>query len=209
MTALPLRAAFLPDYHFPMRCHAVPVPAAPTESDAALLDRFRSGDESALGTLYERYEGPVFRFLFGMLKDRHRAEDALQETFVQAVRKSETVNRESFRGWLFTVAHQQAVLLKRKEKRIPAGLDLPGLLGFPARGDSPAASFTRAADAEAAMAMLAELPDGQQAVIRLRLFDGLRFKEVAERLGCPLNTALARMHVGLAKLRTKWEQKYA
>ena len=59
------------------------------------------------------------------------------------------------------------------------------------------------------MAMLAELPDVQQAVIRLRLFDGLRFKEVAERLGCPLNTALARMHEGLSKLRSKWEQKYA
>src|SRR5262245_26774573 len=84
----PLRAAFLVEYHVSMRCHA-----ATTEplSDAALLDRFRAGDEAALGTLYERYEGPIFRFLFGMLKDRHRAEDALQETFVQAVRKAEGV----------------------------------------------------------------------------------------------------------------------
>lgn len=189
-----------------MRCHA-----ATTEPlcDAALLDRFRAGDEAALGTLYERYEGPIFRFLFGMLKDRHRAEDALQETFVQAVRKAEGVTSESLRGWLFTVAHQQAVLLKRKEKRVPAGIDLAGLLGLPSHDESPAMAAARASEASVALGLLAELPAAQQTVIRLRLFEGLRFREVAERLGCPLNTALARMHDGLKRLRTMWEERYA
>ena len=55
---------------------------------------------------------------------------------------------------------------------------------------------------------LAELPAPQQAVIRLRLFEGLRFREVADRLGCPLNTALARMHDGLRTFRTLWEARY-
>ncbi|MFO0935696.1 MAG: sigma-70 family RNA polymerase sigma factor [Gemmataceae bacterium] len=189
----------------PMRCYA----AAPVETDAVLLDRYRAGDESALGMLYERYEGPVFRLLFGMLKDRHLAEDALQETFVQAVRKADAVHCESFRGWLFTVAHQQAVLLKRKGKRVPVGMGIPGLLGFPDRGDAPDAEVIRGSEAAIALALLAELPDAQQAVIRLRIFDDLRFKDVAERLGCPINTALARMHDGLAKLRLKWEQRHA
>lgn len=192
-----------------MRCHADPSPEVPATTDATLLARFRSGDEEALGILYERYEGPVFRFLFGMLKNRHRAEDALQETFVQAVRKSEAVNPESFRGWLFTVAQQQAALLKRKEKRVPSRIDLPGLLGLPSRSDEPATVYSRGADAKMVMSLLAELPDAQQAVIRLRLFDGLRFREVAERLGCPLNTALARMHDGLKRLRLLWEERYA
>ena len=192
-----------------MRCHAVPLPEVPALSDVVLLTRFRSGDEVALGILYERYEGPVFRFLFGMLKNRHCAEDALQETFVQAVRKSEAVNPNSFRGWLFTVAHQQAVLLKRKVKRIPSRIDFPGLLGLPSRADEPDAFYSRKTDAAMVMGLLAELPEAQQTVIRLRLFDGLRFREVAERLGCPLNTALARMHDGLKRLRLLWEERYA
>ena len=63
--------------------------SAPTDTaatDAALLARFRGGDASALDPLFARYEEPVFRFLFGVLRDHHAAEDALQETFVQALR---------------------------------------------------------------------------------------------------------------------------
>ena len=62
-------------------------------TDAQLLARFRTGDDSALEPLFLRYEGPVFRFLYGVLKDHHAAEDALQETFVQAIRRAETVAR--------------------------------------------------------------------------------------------------------------------
>lgn len=174
-------------------------------TDADLLARVHAGEESALGTLFERYEGPVFQFLFGMLKDRHRAEDALQETFVQALRKADAVQPESFRGWLFTVAHQQAVLLKRKARRVPAAMEVPALLGLADRSEAPGSR----ADAAAAMALLDRLPPAQQDVIRLRFFDGLRFRDVAERLGCPLNTALARMHDGLRRLRVLWEERYA
>ena len=42
--------------------------------------------------LFVRYEGPVFRFLFGVLRDHHAAEDALQETFVQAIRYADAVD---------------------------------------------------------------------------------------------------------------------
>jgi RNA polymerase sigma-70 factor (ECF subfamily) len=49
--------------------------------------------------------------------------------------------------------------------------------------------------------LLSQLPEPQREVIRLHLFEGKRFREIAEHLGCPLNTALARMHQGLKKLR--------
>src|SRR4051794_41858882 len=92
-------------------------------TNANLLARFRAGDATALEPLFARYEEPVFRFLFGVLRDHHQAEDALQETFVQAIRKADQVAPDSFRGWLFTVAYQQAMLLKRKAKRLPAQAD--------------------------------------------------------------------------------------
>src|SRR5262245_50295482 len=104
-------------------------------TDVELLTRFRAGDGTALSALLDRYEGSVFRFLFGMLRDHHRAEDALQETFVQAVRRADTADPATFRGWLFAVAHQQAVLLKRKDRRVPTPADLPALLGLPASAD--------------------------------------------------------------------------
>ncbi|MBX9626812.1 MAG: sigma-70 family RNA polymerase sigma factor [Gemmataceae bacterium] len=181
--------------------------AAMTEpTDADLLARFRAGDEAALDPLFARYEGPVFRFLFGLLRDHHRAEDVMQETFVRALRFADGVHPEMFRGWLFTVAHQQAALLKRREKRLPAQADELALVGL----EDPAADRAGAADdARRVRELLARLPDPQRAVITARVFEGKSFREVAEALGCPLNTAIGRMHDGLRNLRRLWEGGHA
>lgn len=179
-----------------------------TSTDTSLLARFRDGDSSALEPLFIRYEGPVFRFLFGVLKDHHAAEDALQETFVQAIRYADTVAPDAFRGWLFTVAHRQAMLLKRKEKRLPAQADdsvLLTLIGN-ASGDN---AVDRVDDGRRVRKLLGLLPAPQRAVIVARMFEGKKFREVAAALGCPLNTALARMHEGLKKLRQLWEARHA
>jgi RNA polymerase sigma-70 factor (ECF subfamily) len=185
----------------------VPDPAADT--DAELLARLRAGDSTAVGGIFERYEQPVFRYLLGVLKDRHAAEDVLQDTFVLVLRKADAAAGESFRGWLFAVAHQQALLFRRKGKRVPAAVAGAGLIELMGGESDPAAAAAGRDAAAAVRGLLAQLPEPQQEVIRLRLFDGLKFREVADRLGCPLNTALARMHDGLNRLRTLWEQRYA
>ena len=186
--------------------NAPPDTTGPT--DAALLARFRAGDAAALDPLFARYAEPVFRFLFGVLRDHHAAEDALQETFVQALRKADAVTPDTFRGWLFTVAYRQAMLLKRKAKRLPAQADDLALVGLV--GDEPADARAGVTDdARQVRALLDLLPAPQRAVIAARVFDGLTFREVAAALGCPLNTALARMHDGLRKLRELWEARHA
>ena len=106
------------------------------------------------------------------------------------------------------MAHQQALLFRRRGKRTPTAAG-DGLLALVGSDLDPADEAERHDDAAAVRGLLASLPEPQQEVIRLRLFDGLKFREVAARLGCPLNTALARMHDALAKLRTLWEQRYA
>jgi RNA polymerase sigma-70 factor (ECF subfamily) len=182
------------------------LPADPTDAD--LLARFRGGDAAALEPLFARYEGPVFRFLVGVLRDHHAAEDALQETFVQAIRRAEAVAPDTFRGWLFTVAYRQAMLVKRKAKRLPAQADELALVGLV--GDDPAdARAGRADEARRVRELLDLLPAPQRAVIAARVFDGLTFREVAAALGCPLNTALSRMHDGLKNLRQLWEARHA
>src|SRR5206468_513052 len=128
----------------------------PEPTDAELLARFRRGDETALDPLFARYEGAVFRFLFGVLRDHHRAEDALQETFVQALRFADGVDPTKFRGWLFTVAHQQAMLLRRRERRLPAQADDLALLGLVDGSTADPAEW--ADDARRVRELLALLP---------------------------------------------------
>ncbi|MBA4190989.1 MAG: hypothetical protein C0467_23635 [Planctomycetaceae bacterium] len=178
------------------------------EADGDLLIRFRNGDSTALEALFARYEGPVFRFLFGLLRDHHAAEDALQETFVQAIRYADAVAPDAFRGWLYTVAHRQAMLTKRKAKRLPSQADDLVLLGLVGEWEA-GSRIDGVDDARAVFELIELLPAPQRAVILARVVEGKKFREVADVLGCPLNTALARMHEGLKKLRQLWEARHA
>jgi RNA polymerase sigma-70 factor (ECF subfamily) len=176
-------------------------------SDAELLARFRAGDERALEAIFARYEGPLFQFLTGMLRNHHQAEDALQETFTRALERLDGVDGDHLRGWLFTVAYHEAMLLKRRQKgSTSAHLEENGL---PDPGPCPHSQAARDDDARRLRELLDRLPPGQREVIRQRVYEGKRFREIAQALDCPLNTALARMHEGLKRLRSLWEQEHA
>jgi RNA polymerase sigma-70 factor (ECF subfamily) len=176
-------------------------------SDAELVRRFLAGEASALEELFERYEVPLFQFLVGMLRDHHQAEDALQETFVRALQRLDGVDPDHLRGWLFTVAYHQAMLARRKQKGRRAypleGNDQPD------GGSRPDERAERRENASLLRGLIEQLPPGQREVIRLRVYEGKRFRDIADSLQCPLNTALARMHEGLKRLRLLWEQNHA
>jgi RNA polymerase sigma-70 factor (ECF subfamily) len=176
-------------------------------SDEELLTRFRSGDERALQAVCQRYETPLFQFLVGLLRDHHQAEDVLQETFVRALERLDEVDPNHLRGWLFTVAYHQAMLVKRRLKRQALADAAPELSADP--GPGPARLAEQQEEAQRLRDLLDQLPAGQREVIRQRVYEGKRFREIAEAMDCPLNTALGRMHEGLKKLRLLWEQNNA
>ncbi|MCS6850243.1 MAG: sigma-70 family RNA polymerase sigma factor [Gemmataceae bacterium] len=178
------------------------------DADEILLARFRSGDSQALEAICLRYEGPLFQFLVGLLRDHHQAEDALQETLVRALERLDAVDPAHLRGWLFTVAYHQAMLFRRRQKcRRVANVPMANALTDPAPG--PCSLAEQRDDVRRLRALLELLPAGQREVIRQRVYEGKRFREIAEALGCPLNTALARMREGLKRLRLLWEQSHA
>ncbi|GBD35050.1 ECF RNA polymerase sigma factor SigM [bacterium HR36] len=172
-------------------------------SDAELLASWQRGDESALEILFARYEKPVYLFVLGILRDKHRAEDVLQETFYTALTRLDGVDPAHFRGWLFTVAYHQAMLDRRRralERRL-------GLIELSSERQLPTApvpepwqELAAGEQAEQVRHWLQQLSDTQREAVRLRFFEGLRFREIAARLGIPLGTALARLHQALKRL---------
>src|SRR5262245_21139745 len=181
-------------------------------SDADLLARYRSGNDSALERLFERYEAPVYQFLLGILRDHHQAEDALQETFVRALERLDGVDPDHLRGWLFTVAYHQAMLLKRRgipRQRLAVRTDGAQTDGLADPLPGPLVQAEREDDARRLRQLLDQLPAAQREVIRQRVYEGKKFREIAEALDCPLNTALARMHEGLKRLRLLWGDNHA
>ena len=177
-------------------------------SDATLLERFRSGDAQALEALLARYETILFQFLVGMLRDHHQAEDALQETFIRALERLDGVDPAHLRGWLFTVAYHQAMLVRRRQKSRPAS-PLADSVEVEARAPGPLHQAALQDQAVRLHRLLDQLPSTQREVIRQRVYEGKRFREIADALNCPLNTALARMHEGLKRLRLLWGAEHA
>jgi RNA polymerase sigma-70 factor (ECF subfamily) len=177
-------------------------------SDPELLIRYRTGEPGALEALFERHESPLYCFLLGILKNPHQAEDALQETFVRALERLDGVDPEHLRGWLFTVAYHQAMLLRRRESGRARHVQFTG---EPLPEDAAATTqpgpleyAERQEEAIRLRALLEELPASQREVIRQRVYEGKKFREIAADMGCPLNTALARMHEGMKRLRLLW-----
>ncbi len=168
-------------------------------SDGELLTRFRAGDGQALDTLLERYESILFPFLLGILKDHHQAEDALQETWCRALQHVDRVDWDHLRGWLFTVAYHEAMLLKRRQKARVAGEEGQDLVADATPG--PPLLAEQREELQRLRQLIERLPPAQREVIRRRIYEGQRFRDIADELHCPLNTALARMHEGLKRLR--------
>jgi RNA polymerase sigma factor (sigma-70 family) len=137
------------------------------------------------------------------------AEDLMQETFLRMVRKiGEYEHRGKFEAWIFRIAANLARDHARRARRRGqlATLDADGddvRAAEPAdrQQQEPGRRLMQQEASERLDACLQRLTDAEREIILLRHFSGLSFREIADLLGVPLGTALARAHRALARLR--------
>lgn len=165
-----------------------------------LARAFRRREPGALEAVYARHAPVVFAFLVRALRDRGAAEDVLQETFTDAWRRAERYDpsRGALGTWLMVIARSRAVDHLRRPVPEPRDTSLPGVIA-------------EVADAEPLVddligrwrvaALLAELPEEEARVLRLRIHLGLSQAEIAERTGMPIGTVKTRTTRGLERLR--------
>ena len=173
-----------------------------------LLRRARRRDPEALGELVEVYSARVYGLLYRLTGAREAAEDLLQETFLRVVRAiTEYEHVGKFESWLLRIA---ANLARDRARQIGRRGEVAALDDALANGRSapsgsaaedPTEHVLRCEAGQRLAACLARLSDGEREVILLRHYSDLSFREIAELLGIPLGTALARAHRGLARLR--------
>ena len=191
-------------------------PAA--DSDAALVARMATGDEQALGALYDRYATTVHTIAYYLLGQADEAEDAVEETFWQAWREASRydASRGAVSTWLSTIARSRALDRRRAvRRRAEDALDAMGATGSVAsassdagdRADAMAPAASPQVNAESAerardiASALAKLPPEQREVIELAYFGGLSQSEIAARTKQPLGTVKTRARLALEKLR--------
>ncbi len=174
------------------------------EPDILLLRAAQSGDMTAMHKLLKPWNDPIFGFLLGQLRHRADAEDAAQETFLRIVKGLPGYeHRGQFQAWIFRIARNQAALTATRRRRVSdreSCVEPEVLQALPDEtvDMNPLEQAERALEIRRAVATL---PDAEREVVQLRLDEDLKFREIAQRTGVPLNTVLGRMHNAIRRLR--------
>ncbi|RFC75101.1 ECF RNA polymerase sigma factor SigK [Streptomyces sp. AcE210] len=169
----------------------------------ALMKHIADGDERAFGQLYESVAGPVFGIVRAVVRDVAQSEEVTQEVLVEVWRHVADYRPErgSVMNWVLTVAHRRAVDRVRsvvastaREERVAARERLPEF-------DVTQAEVEARQEREDVVRCLRTLTQLQRESITLAYYQGLTYREVAERLSASLGTVKTRMRDGLIRLR--------
>lgn len=185
-------------------------PAAPAEgvSDEALVQRLRAGEGPAGEALVRRHQQALIRYLQRLTGNDHQAEELHQQTWLSALDHLDRFDPAisgGFKAWIFRIATNKANDMWRSRARQRAAHEGLRLV----REDSAPPAGERIEWGELAGKLkhaIERLPDAQRQVVMLRYYSGMKFIEIAELLGCPLNTALGRMHKAVQKLRQMMDE---
>lgn len=183
-------------------------------SDADLIHRFRNGQTQAFNLLVWRWQKPILNFLYRFLGNLQDAEDVNQKTFIKVYHKLSGLKEATkFQVWLYQVAANEAKDQLRKRKRHSfLSLSMPGkspsengenrLSDLP---DPQGNHAERALHQEELKNIFAramqEIPQEQRAIIIMKIYQDLKFVEIAEILQESLNTVKSRMYYGLKALK--------
>lgn len=181
-------------------------------SDAVLVRQYASGNEWALAQLIERHQARIFGFIFSKVKDRDLANDIFQETFIKVIntiRKGSYKEEGKFLLWVMRIARNLIIDHFRKVKKMQLQRDYDDFSifdGIEDRDKNIEAKLIYEQIEDELQVLILRLPKEQQEIIRLRLYEDLSFKEIAELTGLSINTALGRMRYALMNLRKIIEQ---
>jgi RNA polymerase sigma-70 factor (ECF subfamily) len=166
-----------------------------------------TGDQDALGALFDELGGKVFGTVLRVLRDPAQAEEVTQEVMLEVWRRADTftVQRGSAAGWIVTIAHRRAVDRVRSEQAARTRTERVGAREHQRAFDAVTEQVERREDHAVVTTALDQLTDPQRQVIDLAYYQGHTYREIAEQLGIPLGTVKTRMRQAIIRLREAME----
>lgn len=170
----------------------------PVETELELIKQAQQGDRRAFGQLVRLHREGAVNVVYRMCGDADLAEEATQEAFIRAWTNLPRYKpRSPFRNWLYRIATNVAVdaLRSRKETVDVESVDVPD-------AESGLEVLTEARErGERVRQAVLDLPPASRAVVVLREYEDLSYKEIADTLGIPIGTVMSRLNYARTLLR--------
>ena len=177
-------------------------------SDQTLLEMYQQGNREAVSQLLERHTRRVRDYVRLLVKDNDVADDLTQEVLIKVVKvldEGRYTDKGRFLPWVLRIAHNRVLDYFRTQKHnktvseSSAGFDVLGSKNFAEPSIEDRIISEQRADE--IRALVEELPEEQRQVVKMRYYEGMSFKEIAEHTGVGINTALGRMRYALINMR--------
>jgi len=177
-------------------------------SDDELVQRYQTGSQEAFEELMTRHQERVFKYIYLVVRNESLANDLFQDTFVKVImfiKQRRYVENGRFLSWVIRIAHNVMMDNFRKEQPEVSihRQDHPFDLLNNVRLSDPSIEedLIQQQLLSEVKEMITYLPDSQREVVQMRFYDDMSFKEIADKTGVSINTALGRMRYALINLR--------
>ena len=179
--------------------------------DSKLIANYQNGDEQALATLIERHQRELFSFIFYKVLDEELANDFFQDTFIKIILKlkeGKYAEKDKFILWAKRIASNLIIDYFRVKSKYIKVSDT-------SYEDEEFSIFDTIKETDFNVEeqlilnqihkdlknIIVFLPENQQEIIKMRFYDELTFKEIAELTNTSINTTLGRMRYALMNIR--------
>ncbi|MCS6974535.1 MAG: RNA polymerase sigma factor [Cyclobacteriaceae bacterium] len=219
---VPHRKTFLPSLSsYPQNCsYSMKYSGQPDgmmQTDSLIIQAC-NGDEQARSRLVQLWYKRIYNYCYKFFMDHDLAMEATQKTFISMYRNlSSLQDTGRFKSWLYTICVNQCREEMRKHKKDRAvSLDTDYLYVHDEsaawekalhRHENPEREYARQELAELMQQCLKELSDEQREVIIMKEYEGMKFREIADVLNIPENTAKSRLYYGLSALKKILEKR--
>ncbi len=182
-------------------------------SDENLVSLYINGQESAIEILIKRYQQKIFSYILMVVRDKEIAEDLFQDTFIKVINTLRLGNyREEgkFNQWIMRITRNLIIDYFRKNQKMSFVDNNNENGSFIDNFSEPTNSIEQIMITnqihESLRSLITLLPEKQQEVLMLRLYQDMSFKEIAIQTNVSINTALGRMRYAILNLRKMVEE---
>jgi RNA polymerase sigma-70 factor (ECF subfamily) len=181
---------------------AVAQSQAAAGDDVALLARLGEGDSAALGMLYQRHGGAVYRFAYALSASRETAEESTQEVFLFLFREWRRYdpNRGSLEAWLLGITRRMTRKQSPSRVMVPLTGEEQAGRGAGIDAQDPLGDLVRRQQQATLHQAIAALPEPYRDALVMQALQGMSYEQVAEALRCPVGTVRSRIARAKAEL---------